>query len=348
MTLTHCIYLLRFFNSKTVISKKNQFLLFAIAYFLLIQISQLVAQPKRLVAIGSSTTAGTGASVMDSSWVSLLERYYKCQLRLIDTAYNLGLGGADPYNAMPTSYVPPVGRATPDSNVNVSKACFLLEDLANSANGSVIVNFPSNQYIEYSIAEILNCLQTIYDSLIFQGYTCFITTTQPRTDDAFNTPLVKKKLTDIKDSIIKRFGLAKTLNFWDGMVNPADSSILAKYSSGDLIHFNNAGHRALFEKVVAKNIFKLPVWYSKATGTLEKLSTWGSNPDGSGSNPTSFIADNQLFYIVNNSMPTIAANWTLSGINTRLNVGNGIQPLKLMIPKNLKLIINNPVINNCY
>ena len=296
----------------------------------------------------ASTTAGTGASVKDSSWVSLLQRYYKCQLNVIDSACNLGVGGTDPYNAMPTGYIPPAGRATPNSNVNINKACILLENLGNDADGLVIVNFPSNSYNEYSTAEIMYCLQTIYDYAVSQGHTCFITTTQPRTDGPFNTPTVKRKLADIKDSIINRFGLANTLNFWDGMLNPADSSILAKYSRGDSIHFNNAGHRALFEKVVAKNIFKLPVWYSKATGTLDKLNTWGSNPDGTGSSPASFAADNQLFYIVNNSMPTIAANWTLGGINTRLIVGNGIQPVKLIVPKNLKLAISNPVINNCF
>jgi len=348
MSPTHFSVLLRKLNSKVFISKKIKAHLICTVCLLLMPDNNVLAQTKKLVAIGSSTTAGNGASVKDSGWVSLFQQYYNCQLSVIDTTYNLGVAGTDPFNAMPSSYVPSIGRPTSNPNTNIDKACFLLSNLSNPANGFVIVNFPSNGYDDYSIAEILNSLQTIYNVAISEGHNCFITTTQPRTDGVFNSHAVKKKMTDIKDSIINRFGLANTLNFWEGMVNTEDSSILSKYASGDLIHFNNAGHRALFDKVVAKNIFKLPVWYSKATGTLENLSTWGSNPDGSGSNPTSFTADNQLFYIVNNSMPTIAADWIVSGINTRLIVGDGTKSVKLILPQGLRLTFSNPVITNCY
>ena len=194
----------------------------------------------------------------------------------------------------------------------------------------------------------MNSLQLIYDSATGTGNRCFITTTQPRTDGIFNTSDVKRKLADIKDSIINRFGIANTLNFWDGMYNPEDTSILDKYSSGDMIHFNNAGHRELFDRVVAKNIFNLPVWYSKSSGSLNNLATWGSNTDGSGNNPTSFTADFQLFNVVNNPAPTITANWTLSGNNTRLVIGNGITPVNFIVPTGLKVSTSNPPINSCY
>ena len=215
---------------------------------------------------------------------------------------------------MPTGYIPPGSRPLPDAVHNITKACFIC-DISAPDDGVLIVNFPSNNYYTYSIAEIMNCLQVIYDSAIINGHRCFISTTQPRSDDIYNTAAVKRKMADIKDSIINRFGTAHSLNFWDGMFNPADTTILAKYSSGDFIHFNNAGHRVLFERVIAKNIFGLPVWYSKTTGNLDMLTTWGSNPDGSGINPTSFSLDNQLFNIVNNPTPVIGANWTISGKN---------------------------------
>jgi len=97
----------------------------------------------------------------------------------------------------------------------------------------------------------------MYDSVTGAGHTCFITTTQPRTDGNFGLPSIKKKLAVIKDSIIERFGVHHTLNFWDGMYNPADTSILPLYAAGDGIHFNNAGHKVLFQRVVAKNVFGL-------------------------------------------------------------------------------------------
>lgn len=322
----------------------------ALCSFLLIfiHINRSFSQNKRVVAIGSSTAAGTGASSIDSCWVSLLNNYYKCRLGIADSVYNLGVPGADNYRGMPTGYVPPPTRPLPDPDHNISKAGFLLKDLAVATDGVVIVNYPTNRYNTYSIDEIMSSLQLIYDSAISDGNRCFITTTQPRTDGTFNTAELKRKLADIKDSIINRFGTAHTLNFWDGMFDPADTSILDKYSFGDLIHFNNAGHRELFERVVAKNIFNLPVWYSKSTGSLNNLSTWGSNIDGSGNSPTSFTADYQVFTIVNNPSPTITANWTISGNNTRLIIGDGITPVKFIIPAAFKVTISNPPINSCY
>ena len=317
---------------------------------LLISINSQVAfsQIKRIVAIGSSTTAGVGATSPDSGWVCLLNQYYKCRLGIIDSAYNLGVAGTDNYYAMPTGYVSPPARPAPDTAHNVSKACFILSDLSSAAHGVVIVNFPTNDYNTFSIAEIMSSLQTIYDYATKAGHPCFISTTQPRGDDNFNTPAVKRKLADIKDSIISRFGTAHTLNFWDGMFNPADSTILAKYSSSDLVHFNNAGHRVLYERVITKNIFGLPVWYSKPNGNLDGLATWGSNTDGSGSSPESFATDNQVFNVVNNTQPTIGANWILSGKNIQLIIGDGILPIDFIVPPGLTISITSPVINSCY
>ncbi len=322
----------------------------ALCAFLLIfiNLNKSFAQNKRAVAIGSSTAAGTGASSIDSCWVSLLNKYYKCQLGIADSVYNLGVSGADNYRGMPTGYIPPPTRPLSDPDHNISKASFLLKDIAIATDGVVLVNYPTNRYNTYSIDEIMSSLQIIYDSAIRRGNRCYISTTQPRTDGVFNTSVVKRKLADIKDSIINRFGADNSINFWDGMFDSADSSILDKYSFGDLIHFNNAGHRELFERVVAKNIFNLPVWYSKSTGSLNDLATWGSNIDGSGNSPTSFTADYQVFTIVNNPSPTITANWTISGKNTRLIIGDGITPVNFIIPAAFKVSISNPPITSCY
>lgn len=328
-------------------TKPIQLLRVFVILFIFINPNRSISQVKRIVAIGSSTTAGIGASSKDSCWVSLLNNYYKCRLLVTDSVFNLGVGGSDNYRGMPTRCVQVEQRPTPDKDRNISKACVLLEGLTYPADGVVIVNYPSNNYDSYSIEEVMSSLQTIYDSALAKGNRCFITTTQPRSDGVFNTSIIKRKLSDIKDSIVNRFGTANTLNFWDGMYDPADSSILEKYSFGDFIHFNDAGHRELFERVVAKNILNLPVWYSKPIGSLDKLSSWGNNIDGSGTSPTSFTADYQLFNVVNNPTPTITANWTLSGNNTRLVIGNGSTIVNFIIPAGLKVSIANPPVNNC-
>lgn len=73
------------------------------------------------------------------------------------------------------------------------------------------------------------------------------------------------------------------------------------------------------------------VFYSKATGALTDLATWGQNRDGSGTLPTSFTAANQTFYVlgaatdriaaVNPSGPGILGTWTVSGTNSKIVVG---------------------------
>jgi hypothetical protein len=232
----------------------------------------LYSQVRKMSAIGSSTTGGTGSFPLDSSWVRRFSYYYKNQLGLIDSAYNRGVGGYSCYKGMPSGYVPPGGRPGPDPNNNVSKALGDLSGLADPAYGVIIINYPSNEYIVYSIAEIMFCLQTMYDLAVGAGHKCYVTTTQPRTDGAFGTSENKRKLAVIKDSIINRFGAENVLNFYDGMFNPVDSTILPIYSAGDNIHFNNAGHRILFQRVVAKDVFNLalPVTLEQFTATLKQ------------------------------------------------------------------------------
>jgi hypothetical protein len=243
----------------------------------------------KLVGIGSSTTAGQGSFPADSSWIRRFNYYYKYQLGIADTTYNLGIGGYTCYKGMPSSYASPVGRDGADVNQNVTKAVSLLMGMPIPANGVIIVNYPTNGYDNYTIAEIMTCLQTIYDSATRLGNRCYITTTQPRSDGGFASSAVKRKLAVIKDSILLRFGTEKTINFYDGMYNPADTTILPMYSAGDNIHFNNTGHRILFQRVLAKNVFglALPVKLQQFSASLQnnkvslKWSAEHDDPNGS-------------------------------------------------------------------
>ncbi len=214
-------------------------------------------QTRRMVVIGSSTAAGLGASSPDSSWTGRFNRYYKYQLGIIDTTHNLGVSGTTNYKGMPTSYIPSGGRPSPDPAHNVTRAVNLLSGLSSATNGVVIVNYPSNGYDNYTIAEIMSSLQLIYDSAVSAGNRCYVTTTQPRSDGSFSSPAVRLKMATLKDSIINRFGVTNSINFWDSLYNPADTTILPQYAA-DSTHFNNLGHKILFDRVVAKNIFNLP------------------------------------------------------------------------------------------
>lgn len=225
----------------------------------------------RVAVIGSSTAGGTGAWPLDSSWVNRFNQYYKHKLHIVDSTYTMAVGGYAVYKGMPSSFVPPPNREGPDHNRNVSRANAVLASLPLPYNAIVFVNYPSNKYEEYSIEEIMYCLQTIYDSVTKEGHQCYIITAQPRTGGIWDRSDMKRKLAVIRDSTINRFGLPHTINFYDGLYNPADSSILQHFSSGDGIHFSNAGHRELFERVKAKNVFNsvLPVKLHSFSGELK-------------------------------------------------------------------------------
>lgn len=73
-------------------------------------------------------------------------------------------------------------------------------------------------------------------------------------------------------------------------------------------------------------------YYSNSTGDLSKTSSWGINTNGTGTAPANFTAANQVFNIVNNTAPTIGANWTVSGTGSYIVVGNGTTACNFQIP----------------
>lgn len=58
-------------------------------------------------------------------------------------------------------------------------------------------------------------------------------------------------------------------------------------------------------------------YYTKATGALDQLATFGDQPDGSGTAPTSFALAGTT-YTVNGTGRTFGSNWTVSGTGTKV------------------------------
>jgi hypothetical protein len=78
-------------------------------------------------------------------------------------------------------------------------------------------------------------------------------------------------------------------------------------------------------------------YYSKPTGNLDLLSTWGTNTNGTGTSPTNFSTPNAYYFVVNNSSPTLGGNLTITGGNTALSVGDGFNAYNLTIPTGITL-----------
>ena len=225
------------------------------------------SQPKKLVIIGSSTAFGTGAQpAIDSSWVRRVNYYYKYQQGVLDTVYNIALGGYDPYNGLPSWYTPAPFYSLPDPERNITKANSLSPDI-------IIVSFVSNNFQVGGLPtdSIMKAFQTIKDSANKEGRICFISTTQPRTQfDAAS----RERLKILKDSIVNRFGFY-AINFFDSIVNINDNTILPQFASPfDNIHLNNAGHHMLYKQVLAKDIFNTTINRTRTSGNWNDPATW--------------------------------------------------------------------------
>ncbi|MGG9970145.1 beta strand repeat-containing protein, partial [Ferruginibacter sp. SUN002] len=73
-------------------------------------------------------------------------------------------------------------------------------------------------------------------------------------------------------------------------------------------------------------------FYSKSTGDLNSTANWGTSTDGTGTAPTDFTTNGQIFNVRNNASPTIGAAWTVSGTGSKIVVGNGTNACNFTIP----------------
>lgn len=89
-----------------------------------------------------------------------------------------------------------------------------------------------------------------------------------------------------------------------------------------------------------------PVYYSKSTGNLNNLSTWGTNTDGSGTAPLSFDSSNVTYRVVNNTSPTLGGNLRVNGANSALVFGDGTNAFNLVIGANDTLSCDSMYVQN--
>lgn len=197
----------------------------------------------RLVVLGSSTSAGAGASVPDSSWVN---RYRKAifQKNTRYSVINLGKGAYTTFHILPNGTPMPSGvNITIDTARNITKA------LSYNPSG-IIINMPSNDAAyNFSVSQQLNNFSLLEAMAAWGDARLWVCTTQPRN---FINPLQIQIQEDMRDSILLRYG-NYALDFWTGAAD-TNGFISSTYDSGDGIHLNDAGHRLLFEIAMQKAI----------------------------------------------------------------------------------------------
>ncbi len=85
-----------------------------------------------------------------------------------------------------------------------------------------------------------------------------------------------------------------------------------------------------------------PSYYYDGSGDLADVTNWGQNTNGTGANPPDFTTASQNFFIRNVASATLVANWTVSGTNSFLNVGDGAgNNTQLVIPTGFTLNVGN-------
>jgi len=67
-------------------------------------------------------------------------------------------------------------------------------------------------------------------------------------------------------------------------------------------------------------------YYYNGIGSLENVSSWGTNPNGSGTPPINFTTPGQYFYLQNTTNATLANPWVVSGSSSKIILGNATQP----------------------
>ncbi len=79
-------------------------------------------------------------------------------------------------------------------------------------------------------------------------------------------------------------------------------------------------------------------FFSKSTGSLEVVGTWGTVANGSGTAPVDFVTDYQIFTICNRSTYELLDNFQVFGMGSKIVVGNGTDPINLKLPATFTIL----------
>ncbi len=209
-------------------------------------VPQNCTAPIRVVLLGSSTAWGNGLASRDSAWAFRYQRWLKANHNSADTVINLANGSTNTQTIQPDGTPPyTVSGLTfsVDPNSNISRAVALNADV-------IIINMPTNDE-----ARNFPMTKSRDNYLVLKAFAAqhniplWVTTTQPRGNLGVAAGV---RLRQFRDTTIKYFG-SKAIDFFAGL-DSSNNNIKAIYNSGDDVHFNSAGHKVLFERVVAEGI----------------------------------------------------------------------------------------------
>lgn len=96
---------------------------------------------------------------------------------------------------------------------------------------------------------------------------------------------------------------------------------------------------------VLAGLTPINIYYSKSTGSINQLSTWGTNPDGSGTSPLSFDSSNTIYNVVNGNT-SLSGNFRVNGANSVVVFGNGASSFNFPVASTDTLSADSVFIHN--
>ncbi|MES2655421.1 MAG: FG-GAP-like repeat-containing protein [Bacteroidota bacterium] len=93
------------------------------------------------------------------------------------------------------------------------------------------------------------------------------------------------------------------------------------------------------------NSRKAKMYYSKASGSINLLSTWGTNIDGTGTSPLSFDSSNVTYNVINGNT-TLSGSLKINGLNTKLVFGDGSNAYNFIVGANDTISADSIYVNN--
>lgn len=187
------------------------------------------------VVMGSSTAAGNGAPA-GKGWVALLQGVFAGRGSQV---LNIARPSTVTYQGLSSSAALTPNRPAPDPSVNVDQA------LAHNPV-ALLLAYPTNDTGSgYSGDETVNNLMAIRATALNASVPVMILSTQPRNlSDA-----QRSTLKDINAKLASKLGSC-FVNVYDSLAK-ADGTLRSDYDSGDGIHPNEAGHKAIASIVQA-------------------------------------------------------------------------------------------------
>ncbi|MFZ4796458.1 MAG: FG-GAP-like repeat-containing protein [Bacteroidia bacterium] len=125
-------------------------------------------------------------------------------------------------------------------------------------------------------------------------------------------------------------------------LNPGNNYYFAVYEYNGTAGFSNY----LTSSSLTGNTLIGYAYFSKSSGNLNSLATWGPNTDGSGTSPASFGISGTSYYVVNNGSPSITGNWFITGTNTTVVFGDGTNSGNFVIPTGVSFGTDSFYVNN--